>query len=164
MIKEKAKRSVVDGKLKLLSATMLGVDAIIDVLKRPIDPELDDDKIKAAVDAKSQSVKSVKSTLIYIDSSGSNDAFILEKIDSLVDACWKCFDIITEIIPLSIQDDLEDNRMKNAIVAKDVGRDTCAEILETIEEMQNMLDSGEVTLRKTAYRVKTIESIAKNTR
>lgn len=159
----KKERNLAWGRDKLRSATKLSVDAVIEVLSRDILTGIDDDKLKSAVDAKSQAVKTVENTLIFIEASGDSKDFIEEKVRDLISACWDCFDILTDtVLPKSISEDLEDNRMKNAVVAKDVARDTCAMLLDNIEGMQAMLDKGEMTFSKNKYKAKTIESIAKS--
>ena len=154
-------RSVREGKKKLVNATKSSIDTMIDVLSRPIDVDVDADKLKAAIDGRSQSIKSVQSSLLFVDESDGGKEFIEEKVKNLIAACWICFDTITDsVMPKVVDVDLEDNRMKNAIISKDVGRDTCGEILVLIEQMQEMLDSGEIVLKKHHYTSKTIESRA----
>lgn len=146
----------------LLAATMLGVERVIDVLRRPIDNEVDDDKLKAAVDGKNKAIDYVNDTLIYIDGLNGDENFLLEKIKDLVEACYDCFDILTsDVIPKGVSEELVDNKVSNAIVAKQVARQTCENIDRICEDMEKMLETGKVTLKKDIYKVKTIESIAR---
>lgn len=161
---KRVKRSVQYGNVQLISATKDGVDKIIEVLARPISVDIEDDKLKSAVDAKNQAIKSIQETLVFIDESNAGKDFIEAKVNNLIDGCWLCFDeLVKNVIPRDISEDLEDNRMKNAILAKDIARQTCQNILGTVKDLEDMLETGIVSMKKgLAYRVKTIESIAKN--
>lgn len=157
-------RDLAKGKESLIKATKLGVDKIIDVLSRPISEEMEDDKLKSAVDAKNQAINSIQETLVFIDEANAGEDFIQHKVIALINGCWTCFDeLVNNVIPRNISEDLEDNRMKNAILAKDIARQTCQNILATIKDLDDMLNTGVISMKKSSgYKVKTIEAIAKS--